>query len=303
MPEFYCVVGNRDRIKVRGEHVPIWSFLPTQAHWLSSLVYTSGSSFQRPSGHWLLDCGAWSYKHEAAPRWTPKECVQRYALLGHPGDLVASPDHMVLRQHDAEEETYRVGITLENARVFLSLCPPHLRPIAVQHGNTVAARIAMTRELLDIGYRAIAIGSVAGRAGNRTFVRAVLEETARLAQEEPFYLHVLGISALSWYHEFAQHGVQSFDGSSMFFAAFTAGEWLWFNGTKLVEYGVKRDAAPIDLVCACDVCRVLREQGIDTRQMGSNEHNMGRAVHNIGQYVQALDWVKQHPSSSSPRLL
>lgn len=295
MPEFFCVIGNRDLLKVGDERVPIWRFIEGHDTWLTSLVYAKGNQFKRPPGRWIIDCGAWSYKQEATPRWSPAECAERYAELGHDGDLVASPDHMVLRLHDAEEEAYRIDLTLANAREFLQLCPPNLRPIAVQHGNTVEARVAMTRELLDMGYRHIAIGSVAGRAGNRKFVGAVLEETAALKREQSFYLHVLGISALSWYWPFHHAGVDSYDGSSMFFAAFTAGEWFWFDGEKLLELSVRRDAPPIEIACDCPPCLAMREQDVDTRQMGSNEHNMGRAVHNINQYLRALEWRKDHP--------
>jgi tRNA-guanine family transglycosylase len=296
---FHCVIGNRDVLKVGDERVPIWRFIEGHDTWLTSLVYAKGNQFTRPPGRWIIDCGAWSYKQEATPRWSPAACAERYAQLGHDGDIVASPDHMVLRNHDAQEEAYRIDLTLSNAREFLRLCPPNLRPIAVQHGNTVEQRIAMTAELLDMGYRHIAIGSVAGRASSgRKFVRAALEETAKLKQRQPFYLHVLGISALSWYWPFAHAGVDSYDGSSMFFSAFTAGEWLWFDGEKLLELGVRTGQPPVEITCDCSPCGAMREQGVDTRQMGSNEHNMGRAVHNVGQYLRALAYVRATPQDA-----
>lgn len=292
-PTFYSVLGNRDHLKVRqadGAFVkePIWKYIPGQWYWLTSLVYLKGVQ-RPPDSSFILDCGAWSYKGEAAPRWTPGQCLEQYATFTRPGDMVAAPDHMVLRGMSAEEERYRIDLTLDNAREFLRLCPPDWRPLAVTHGNTVPERTAMLEELLGMGYRHIAIGSVAIRAGNRKFIRAVLEEVARLRQQGRFYVHVLGVSALSWYGEFSDYGVDSFDGSSMFFSAFTAAEYLWWDGERLAEFTVKGVSDPQGIpLCECPACVAMRAQGVDTRLMGSNEHNMGRAVHNINQYRNGL---------------
>lgn len=294
MVQFYCVAGNRDKIKVLQEDGtlaprPIWDFLPEQQHWLSSLVYLRGMAL--PPGHRILDCGAWSYKHDVAPKWTPDECAEKYAAVAQPGDLVAAPDHMVLRGHDAQEEAYRVDLTLENARRFLEVCPPGLVPLGVTHGNAVETRTRMTEELLGMGYRALATGSVAVRAGNRKFLHAVFEDTAQLRAQTPegFRWHVLGVSALSWVPEYEHYGVDSYDGSSMFFAAFTAGDYNWWDAEtqRIVSYDAK-EGGDIPVECDCPVCVTMRLQGVDTRRMGSNEHNMGRAVHNIHVYLQAL---------------
>lgn len=301
MTQFYSVLGNRDYLKIATPDgpmkEPIWRYVEGQSHWLTSLVYLKGAS--RAPGSYFMDCGAWSYKGEAAPRWTPQECLDRYATFAQPGDILAAPDHMVLRGMDAQEEQYRVELTLENASEFLRLCPSEYRPIAVTHGSTLETRQAMTRELLEMGYRHIAVGSVAIRAGNRKFIRGILDDLAALRQQEPFYVHVLGVSALSWFHEFRDYGVDSYDGSSMFFAAFTAGEWFWHEGGgTLREWPVKRSELSEMPSCDCPPCAAMRAQGIDTREYGSNEHNMGRAVHNINQYLAALRVRRDAPSGA-----
>lgn len=300
-PQFYCVLGNRDYLKVETaagpEKQPIWKYIDGQAHWLTSLVYLRHA--ERAPGSYLMDCGAWSYKGEAVPRWSPDECLERYATFTQPGDIVAAPDHMVLRGMDAQEEQFRVDLTMENARRFLEICPSEFRPIAVTHGSTLETRMAMTRELLGMGYRHVGIGSVAIRASNRTFIRGILDDVAQLRQESPFYVHVLGVSALSWVHEFREYGVDSYDGSSMFFAAFTAGEWFWHDGAgQLREWPVKQGRLEDMPVCDCLACATMRAQGIETRAYGSNEANMGRAVHNINQYRAALAVLQDMPSSS-----
>jgi tRNA-guanine family transglycosylase len=302
IPQFHCVLGNRDYLKVDGEKRPIWEFVEGWDHWLTSLVYLKNVR-RPPGGRFILDCGAWSYKAEATPRWSPVECVERYLTFAQPGDILASPDHMVLRNMSPEEEAYRVDLTLQNAREFLHLCPADYSPIGVTHGSTIESRIQMTRDLLEIGYRHVAIGSVAIRAGNRRFINGLLAETTRLRAESPFYLHVLGVSALSWYPEYVRHEVDSFDGSSMFFSAFTAGEFYeWVDG-KIIGHCVK--GSP-DLTaippCDCLSCATMRSQGIDTRQMGSNENNMGRAVHNINVYLRGLRELQSSPVAVVPQM-
>lgn len=294
------MLGNRDYLKVTTPdgplREPIWRFIDGQAHWLTSLVYLR--NVQRPvnaaPGSFILDCGAWSYKHEAEPKWSPEQCVEKYATFAQHGDMVAAPDHMVLRTTSPEEELYRVDLTLENARRFLSICPSEWRPLGITHGNTLDVRMQMLRELLDMGYQHIAIGSVAIRAGSqRNFIRAILEDVRQLRRQTPFYVHVLGVSALSWYPEFAAHEIDSYDGSSMFLKAFTAGEYDWHVGDgKLISYNVKAGSADAIPFCECPPCAAMRAEDRDTRQMGSNESNMGRAVHNINQYLAALRAVQ-----------
>lgn len=287
MPVFHAVLGNRDTLKVGGERRPVWEFIPGQRDWLTSLVYLRRLS-RPPDARFILDCGAWSYKSEQSPRWTPEGCIALYQTFGKSGDIVTAPDHMVLRGMSAEEEEYRTDLTLENARDFLNRneLDPTWRPMAVTHGSTVEARLAMTEDLLSIGYRHIAIGSVAIRAGNRRFIREILEATNRLREQEPFYVHVLGVSALSWVPEFWEYGVNSYDGSAMFFSAFTAGEFFWLGEDgRIVTYDAKRGSNPDDIpLCDCPACLTMRSEGIDTRTFGSNENNMGRAVHNVNVY-------------------
>lgn len=306
MAQFYCVAGWREFVWLRRpqggrERAPLWDFLPDQRHWLTSLVYAPRMG--RPPGARLLDCGAWSYKHEPAPRWSPEAALSAYRAAGAAsGDLVVAPDHMVLRDQDSVEEARRGALTVEFARAFLARCRqearPGLVPVAVTHGNTPDAHRRMAEALLGMGYRALATGGVAGRAGNRRYVEGVLDATARLRDRAgaPFRWHVLGVSALSWVQAFDAYGVDSFDGSSMYFAALAAGEYFWWDADagRIRGKGKGPAADPESLpVCACPVCARLREDGVDTRRKGTNEHNMGRAIHNVYVYLQALRHLRE----------
>lgn len=288
--QFYSVIGNRDHLKIKGEDIikePIWKFIEGQSHWLTSLVYIK-NMLSLPPGKKFLDCGAWSYKNSEFPKWSPSECINLYKQYASPGDIVTAPDHMVLRGHDEVEEKRRISISIKNAKEFIKLCPKDLVPIAATHGNSISLRINMTKQLLGMGYRHIAIGGVAGIAGSRKVVTQIIEETCKLREKQPFYIHVLGISALSWIPTYEKHKIDSYDGSAMFYAAFTGATYYNLEGGKIIKYSVKdldKDQIPI---CNCSACVPMREQGDDTRTMGCNERNMGRATHNINTYLKAL---------------
>lgn len=303
-PRFYCVATNRDVLNVRSgstvERKPLWDFVSSeQRDWLTSLVYLQRMA--PPPGRRFLDCGAWSYKDKESPKWPPAECVERYVTVASPGDIVAAPDHMILRDHDEAEQERRRAITIANAREFVGRCPDHLSPIAVIHGRDVPARLGMAEAMLDFGYTHLAVGSVAGER-RRPFVVEVLEGLAELRSRRPFYLHVLGLSALSWYPTYRRLGVDSFDGSAMFFAAFTGATYyaLRDDGTiaKHVVKGVDPESIP---ACDCPACVAMRTQGDDTRTMGNNERNMGRAIHNINVYLAALERLRSAPSLTEPQ--
>lgn len=299
-PRFFSVLGNRDHLKITqpdGSVIkePIWKYLdPMPEQFLTSLVYTKNLPLPPHTQQIFFDCGAWSYKHMPEPKWTPGQCAEMYARLACPGDLVASPDHMVLKGHDAQEEDYRINLTLDYAREFMKVVPAGLTPVGVVHGNTVESRLAAAEQLLEMGYRYLAIGGVAGRAGSRKYIHSVLEEMCRLRQQESFKIHVLGVSSIRWVREYVGYGIDSFDGSSMFFSAFTGATYYTLDPESegyIKKYVVKdmdKDDIPI---CNCPVCVAIRAEGLDTRQMGSNERNMGRAVHNINIYMQALEML------------
>lgn len=306
-PKFFCVVGNRDHLKIYNElggfeKLPIWHFIEgNHRDFLTSLVYLRG--MQVPPGRRFIDCGAWSYKTEEFPRWSPEECAEKYGEIVKPGDFVASPDHMVLRDHDAEEEARRIAITLQNAMKFRPLIAPDVNAVGVTHGNSIETRIRMTEELLEMGYENIAVGSVAMRAGSRKWLRALMEEMAKLKGKHGFYMHVLGVSALSWYHEFKEFGVDSYDGSAMFFSAFTGATYYWPNEEgQIAKYSVKELQPWAIPECDCPPCIAMRNQGIDTRTLGSNESNMGRAVHNINMYLRALKAIAGQPQATQGKL-
>jgi tRNA-guanine family transglycosylase len=198
---------------------------------------------------------------------------------------------MVLSSHDTDEAHRRLEITEDNAREFLALHGGRdLKPMAVVHGHSLLQRISSAANLLDMGYRHLALGGIARLASSRKRAIAIVEAISRLKEQEPFWLHVLGISAASFWDAWEALDVDSFDGTGPFRPAFF-GCYIGSDGT---EYSVEKDGrknskkqpsvknAP---PCDCLACTTLKEHGISVRTFGSNEHNMGRAVHNVNMYL------------------
>ncbi|HKA75324.1 MAG TPA: hypothetical protein VKE26_26210 [Xanthobacteraceae bacterium] len=294
-PRFFAVLGNRDHIKVDGARRPFHEFLDRQPDgWLSSLVYVGATVFPADDRPRMLDCGAWSYKHEPIPVWKRQPlhselAVQAYAPYLRLGDFAIAPDHMLIDGVDAEE---RQAYNLLAAETFLRAAPPTCRPMAVVHGRDVPERIVMARQFVDLGYQALAIGGIAARAAQPKVIRDIVQS---LRQAVPMvWLHVLGLSSPKYAAWWQAVGIQSFDGSSHFKQAFTAGTFYVHAGAgRLVKHQAGRPGTDVSHlpVCLCAACDQLRGLGIDTRLYGSNEHNMGRAAHNLNQLMAAHEAV------------
>lgn len=300
MTEYYAVIGNRDHIKTRKgrpdeERRPFWEYLDRVPDgWLTSLVYKrddvpSEGPYGRPQ---IWDCGAWSYKDQDVPPVTPAGVYEDYVAHAAPRSLLVAPDHMLIEGHDLDA---RRAFNAKSARDFLALCDRGAyTPMACVHGMSLAERVERTRELLDAGFRALAVGGVAARASQKARVLEMVE--AIREESRGAHLHVLGLTSPSYMEAWAQIGVDSADGSSHFKQAFTGGTFFTQEGTTLVRHQAARtDRETGEVIgdvpnvrCDCTACARLRdEEGIDTRTYGSNEHNMGRAAHNLNMLMRA----------------
>jgi hypothetical protein len=284
MTAYFGVIGNRDYIKLGGDKRPFWEFLDEQpAGWLTSLVYKRKDV---PSGKPMIwDCGAWSYRMDKEPRYTPRQCAEMYKEFAPHGSMVIAPDHMLIPGVD---NVSRREINLKNAGEFLSVVESAHVPMATVHGETLGERVDAAIQLRALGYRHIAIGGVAAQAARKAMATEIVQ-TIRAAVPD-VYLHVLGLSSPEYARRWNEIGVDSFDGSSHFKQAFTAGAWFSRNGAKLIKHQAARPGEDVSIVspqCECRACVALRQDGVDTRSYGSNEHNMGRAAHNLNVLMQA----------------
>lgn len=295
-PNFHAVFGNRDYIKVGGARRCFSTLLdPMPTHWLTSLCYLRTAP-EMPIGRRIFDCGAWSYRDEPEPRYSAAECLARYMGVATSGDTLVAPDHMITRGLADAEEARRIAVTLREARAFIERCPSEFEPMAVTHGSSIETRLRMVSELVDMGYRRIGIGGIAIHASRRRFPEDLLSAYSefREASGASVSYHVLGVSALTWLPVYVRLGMDSYDGSSMFFEAFTGAKYYWSEPdapTVLRKFSVRGGLGSAAPRCDCRACSELRADGVDTRMMGSNEHNMGRAAHNVGVYLRVREAI------------
>jgi hypothetical protein len=287
MSKYFGVIGNRDYIKLKGERRPFWEFLDEQPDgWLSSLVYKRRDV---PHGKPMIwDCGAWSYRLKDEPDYTPQECADHYREYAPEGSMCIAPDHMLIPGVDVAK---RRAINLRNAEEFLRVCDQAHKPMATIHGETLGERVDAALALRASGYSHLAIGGIAAQAARKEMVTEVVR-TLRAAVPG-VHLHVLGLSSPEYAKRWAAIGVDTFDGSSHFKQAFTAGAFYTQEGAKLTKHQAARPGN-VDCTgivapeCHCRACSLLRaDDGVDTRSYGSNETNMGRAAHNMNMLMRA----------------
>lgn len=294
MCRYYAVIGNRDHIKYQGRKAPIWEFMDQLPDgWLTSLAYATEDL---PDGEYscdmIFDCGAWSYKdsNDSSPMLgkdhvTSAWAMNRYRSIARPGDLVIAPDHMLIP--GLGDMNVRRRFNQSSARRFLCECQGSgFRPMAVVHGENAGERVETARRYVDLGYTALALGGLAGQASRTSVVIEAVTEVRRALPG--VWLHVLGLSSPNYASAWHHLGVESFDGSSHFKQAFSAGTFFAVDGPTLLKYKAGRDHVPAGIPdCDCRACTMLRGEDIDTRKYGSNENNMGRAVHNLNMLMRA----------------
>jgi len=177
-------------------------------------------------------------------------------------------------------------------------------------------------QYLEMGYSHIALGSLAMKSSrNPYFVYQCVEDALSYRRQVPdLYIHVLGVSSITWAATLTHLGVDSFDGSSMYMQAFTAATFMRYvpNSPRLLhKYRVVENRPWSDELppCDCPACEAMRTEGWDTRAQGGthgnlarpynggNEANMGRAVHNINMYLRALQDVQARILAGDEQLL
>ena len=291
MAEYFGVIGNRDYIKLNGEPRPFWEFLDMQPDgWLTSLVYAREDLPQGKRMIW--DCGAWSYRNDETPKIgtnevTPEWTFERYQERAAPGDMIIAPDHMLIPGVNLDD---RREFNRRSAQRFLDITAGlPFWPMATVHGQTLQERIDTARRYQDMGYSCLALGGLAARASQKALLLEIVAEIRRAVPD--VWMHVLGLSSPDYAAAWQELGINSFDGSSHFKQAFTAGTFFTVSrdGKLKKHRAAKTERGNPDVLlaeieaplCNCKACRLLREDGIDTRTYGSNEHNMGRAAHNL----------------------
>ncbi|WP_199242554.1 tRNA-guanine transglycosylase DpdA [Desulfosporosinus fructosivorans] len=160
------------------------------------------------------DCGAFGYITDEEPPYTTEEILDYYEDLGFTQGV--SIDHLIVGDFakDPVERKRRYDITRRNAADFIQKWQTgnfSFEPVGVAQGWDPQSYLESVGELIDMGYKFIALGGVA-----RTPTKQILEILNKVVPIIPDYLqfHLFGVARLDAIPTFRKLGVTSFDSAS-----------------------------------------------------------------------------------------
>lgn len=186
----------------------------------------------RPGGHRLKtlgDCGAFTYKDEEVPPFTPEDVVSFYDECNF--DLGVSVDHAILAYVPEADDGFvqdsiapglraRQDLTLQLAEEFLELRNSQdcrFEPLGVAQGWSPNSYAHAVSRLQEMGYGYIALGGLVPLKTRE--ILAVLERVSAVRHANT-RLHLLGVTRTEHLEAFQRYGVASFDSTSPFMQAF-----------------------------------------------------------------------------------
>jgi hypothetical protein len=169
------------------------------------------------------DCGAFAYVREDVPPFSVESVVDYYRTMGF--DYGMSVDHIVFG-YDATDKNVedewrrRHKLTLDLARSFLaehSRSKARFTPIGVAQGWSPSSYAEAVFELQEMGYGYVALG---GMIGLKTpDILCCLREIQSVLRSG-VDMHILGVTRVDSFEEFANLGVSSIDSTSPLRQAF-----------------------------------------------------------------------------------
>jgi hypothetical protein len=173
------------------------------------------------------DCGAFTYRNEKVPPYTPADTVEFYADGGFTHGC--SVDHLIFdfdegkgrERADVPQGTIeRYDLTLELAAEFFAESKqlgPAFVPMGVIQGWSAPSMAWAASQLVRMGYTYLAVGGmvpldVPQIHAALTAIRAAIPSRVKL--------HLLGFGKIEHLEEFSKYGVASFDTTSPLIRAF-----------------------------------------------------------------------------------
>lgn len=176
------------------------------------------------------DCGAFSYKDEEEPPFTPEGVAAFYEECGF--DLGVSVDHAILAYEPGWDDCLpglggvpaeiqqRQDLTLQLAQEFLEIHRTQgcrFEPLGVAQGWSPASYARAVGELQRMGYDYVALGGMVPLKTPE--ILACLEAIDAVRRPDTRF-HLLGVTRCNHIGRFQQYGVASFDSTSPFMQAF-----------------------------------------------------------------------------------
>ena len=180
------------------------------------------------------DCGAFTYRNERVPPYTPSDTLEFYADGGFTHGC--SVDHIIFdfdegkgrsREEVPRETLERYELTLQLASEFHSASKllPDFTPMGVVQGWSATSMAWAASQLVRMGYDYLAVGGLVPLKIPQ--IHAALS-AIRSAIPPRVKLHLLGFGKIESLPEFEDYGVASFDTTSPLLRAFKDAEKNYF---------------------------------------------------------------------------
>lgn len=172
--------------------------------------------YYRFNGPIFGDCGAWGYVKEKDPPFKTNDMMEFYDQMKF--DIGVSIDHLCIPGFEQEFQ-YRKALSLKNAEQFYNRYYKKgytFKPVGVAQGWDEESYADSVKELLDIGFRYLALGGIA-RAKSTDIIKvlqALQPALQKYRKTEKIDLHLFGVARLEAVRSFRSLGITSFDSAS-----------------------------------------------------------------------------------------
>ncbi len=252
----------------------------------------------------FIDSGAYSIRSNEIPACEEIFNRQRTISKYWPEDrklFYSHPDILIPHKAHFEDQSKIINLSLERAKRYFDIITKskcNAVPIGVIHGFDEESILNTYYELLDIGYRYFALGSIGSRMSKN---KELCINTIKIAQRYDIKpLHLFGITPIN--NDEVLNDIASFDNAAPSKLGFF-GTVLY--GSPLKRYVIAPDAKqkyhdkcfsfrtsiPAPLPCECPICLVDPQRLIV--KYGSKA-NQNRAIHNYFQLKWEIEKRNSH---------
>lgn len=281
------------------------------------------SEEQYPGSLLFGDCGAFNYRSEKVPPYTPADTIEFYADGGFTHGC--SVDHIIFdfddgkgrsREEVPQEVLDRYELTLELAADFYAESKrlTSFTPMGVIQGWSAPSMAWSATQLVHMGYDYLAVGGLVPLKVPQ--IHAALS-AIRAAVPPRVRLHLLGFGKIENLEEFSKYGVASFDTTSPLLRAFKDAVKNYFSRTDDGELSyytairVPQSRENSKLKAKARRGTLHQETALQLeadalnaiRQQVAGKMTMDRALDRVLAYWKALNWKEDHDEASQLRSL
>lgn len=269
------------------------------------------------------DCGAFTYRDQKVPPYTPSDTMRFYADGGFSHGC--SVDHIIFdfdegsgrARHEVPQEVLdRYELTLQLASEFHaeSKRVDGFTPMGVIQGWSGPSMGQAASQLVDMGYDYLAVGGLVPlRIGQIHSALASIRESI----PPHVRLHLLGFGKVEQLSELERYGVASFDTTSPllrafkdavknYFARSESGDLSYYTAIRVPQArdNNKLKAKARRGVLNQETALHLEEAALDAvRRSASGDMALEEALDRILAYWRALNWREDHDEISQARTM